>query len=61
MKQKTTLLAVLLGLAVAMTGCGAAVEAADEGANAFQSGMRSKDQAIDIAEKKEAFEAENDF
>ena len=61
MKQKVSLLAALLGLALAMTGCGAAVEAADEGANAFQSGMRSKDTANGIAEKKEAFDAENDF
>lgn len=61
MKQRITLLATLLGLAVAMAGCGAVAEAADEGENAFNNGMRTKDTANGIAEQKEAFEAENDL
>ncbi len=61
MKQKFTLLAALLGLAVAMTGCNAVGEAADEGENAFNKGMRTKDTANGIADQKEAFEAENDL
>ena len=61
MKQRITLLATLLGLAVAMAGCGAVAEAADEGENAFNNGMRTKDTANGIADKKEAFEAENDL
>ena len=61
MKRKIILLVAALCLAAALTGCSAATEFADEGENAFKNGMKTKDQAIQIGEKKEAFDAENDF
>lgn len=44
-----------------LAGCGAVEEAANEGANAFNNGMKSADRAEGIAEKKEAFDSENDL
>lgn len=44
-----------------IAGCGAVEEASDEGGKAVQNGMAAKDRAEGIADKKEAYDSENDF
>jgi hypothetical protein len=52
--MKTVLIMALCALA--LVGCSPVENAAEEGKNAFQSGMRTKDKANDIAGQKEAFD-----
>ncbi len=55
--MRTSLIVIFLMCMTAfLTGCGAANEAADEGANALKSGMRSKERAKDYAGQKEAYD-----
>ena len=56
---KSALLVALACMLLGLAGCGTIDNATTEGKNAFQAGMRTKDQAKDISEKKGKFEQEN--
>ena len=56
--MKTTLL--ILACAVLVAGCSPVENAAEEGKNAFQSGMRTKEKAKDYAQQKEAYDRQSD-
>lgn len=56
--MKTLLITAICLLVVA--GCSPVENAAEEGKNAFQTGMRTKEKANDFAAQKEAFDRQAD-
>lgn len=55
--MKTVLMLLCL---LVVVGCSPVENAAEEGKNAFQTGMRTKEKAGDLAEKKESFDRQAD-
>jgi hypothetical protein len=51
---------LMLACLLVVVGCSPVENAAEEGKNAFQTGMRTKEKAGDLAEKKESFDRQAD-